>query len=167
MIADDGEAIDEFERDFATYGAPLERPWLTSWVFDGQAALAPRRPELLGDQTDALWADLRSWVVWASATFRLVRWFPPCWPQHPALVEELLALWSCWQALWLPSIDPGAPIGFLRELDWSIGRVERLWKVPCDVDGHKPQPDPILGADGTPQLHHWWSNPNYLQGDQP
>ena len=161
-------ALAEFERDFdATYGAPPAPPWHTPLYFDGQAALAPRRPDLLGDQTAALWTDLTAWVVWATLTFRLTRWFPPCWPQHPALVEELLALWGTWQAAWIPAIDPTAPTGFLRELDAALGRVERLWKPPCTGDSHKDQPEPLLGADGTPTLHHWWSNPNYLQGEAP
>ena len=76
-------------------------------------------------------------------------------------------MWSVWQAVWLPATDPTAPIGFLRELDGTLGRVERLWKPPCTVDAHRDQPDPILGADGTPILHHWWSNPDYPQGHQP
>jgi hypothetical protein len=155
-----------FEHDF-TYGALMHQPWLSPVAFDGHAALAPRRLEVLGDQTDAFWEDLVTWVVWAQHTFRLTRWFPPCWPKHPALVEELVALWGLWQAVWLPSTDASAPIGFLRDLDYSISRVERLWKPPCTVDAHKEQPETDLGADGTPGLHHWWSNPNYMRGARP
>ena len=154
-----------FEHDFE-YGTMIHGPWLTPAMFDGGAPLAPRRPELVGDQADALWEDLATWVVWAQVTFRISRWFPPCWPRHPALVEELLALWGLWQAVWLPATDPAAPVGFLRELECSIGRVERLWKPPCTVDGHTDQTEPHVGADGTPGLHHWWSNPSYRQGEQ-
>jgi hypothetical protein len=151
-----------FEREFVDYDlAPLEHPWATSWAFDGTAAMAPRRPEVLGDTVDVFWGDLTTWVVWLQATFKAARWFPPCWPQHPALVEELLGLWFAWQHAWLPSADPNAPIGWVRELGWALDRVERLWKVPCGSDGHRDQPDPVLGADGIPALHHWWSNPNY------
>jgi hypothetical protein len=149
------------EEDLHAYGLGRVRPWSSPPVFDGQMAYAPRRPEVLGDSVDAWWADLSSWASWTITTFRLTRVFPPCWPQHPALVEELMALWMHWQAVWLPATDATAPVGFLRELEWSIGRVERLWKTSCSPDAHTaPAPVPA-GSAGTPDLHDWWSNPNY------
>lgn len=153
----------ELEADFYSYGATPTRPWVSAAVFDGQMAISPRRPELLGDSVDGWWTDLDTWAVWAIGTWRLARWFPPCWPEHPALVEELMALWLHWQACWLPSIDPQAPVGFLRELEWSLGRVERLWKPSCTPDTHRPAPQAVAAAVGTPELHRWWSNPNYIE----
>ena len=159
MSGDD--ELDAFEREFHDYGTPPAALWLSPWVFDGHPPLAPRRPELVGDQTDALWTDLATWARWAITTFRLTGWFPPCWPQHPALVEELLALWWHWQTVWLPGTDGTAPVSFLRELEWALGRCERLWKPPCTTDRHKPQPDPTADAHGTPSWRQWWSNPGY------
>ena len=146
------------------YGQPRPKAWLTFPPFDGEMPVAPRRPELLDPTATAnWWHDLTTWTVWAIRTFRLGRTFPPCWPQHPALVEELTALWLFWQGVWLPALDPGQPINFLQHLDWSLCRVERWWKVPCTTDGHKQQEPVIVGAQGLPDLHRWWGNPDYRQ----
>ena len=155
--------------EIRAYGGLRARPWISPPVFDGQNAIAPRRPELLGDRVDDWWHDLSTWSTWTIGTFRLVRWFPPCWPQHPALVEELMALWLHWQAVWLPATDATAPISFLRELEWSLNRIDRLWKPPCTTDAHKPQPAIAYGpgADATPDLHRWWSNDTYNTEEQP
>ena len=46
---------------------------------------------------------------------------------------------------------------------WSLGRVERWWKVPCTTDGHKQQEPVVVDAQGPPDLHRWWGNPDYRQ----
>jgi hypothetical protein len=155
--------LSELEEDFRRYGVRDQRPWASPVVFDGQMAYTPRRPELLGDGVDAWWADLTSWVEWAVPTFRLARLIPPCWPQHPALVEELMALWLFWQAVWLPATDATAPIGFLRELEFAHARIERLYKPSCNPGEHTSPAPVVLRTTGTPDLHRWWSNPNYTE----
>ena len=38
------------------------------------------------------WRDLAQWVSWFVAQYHLARQVPYCWPQHPGLVDELIAL---------------------------------------------------------------------------
>ena len=100
-----------------TYGQPGPSPWLTAAMWDGSLPLAVRRPELLADgdpdgEFARWWHDLRSWSVWMVRTFHLSRTFPPCWPQHPQLVEEMAALWMRWQD-GLAGTEAAAPLLFL------------------------------------------------------
>lgn len=89
------------------------------------------------------------------------RTFPPCWPQHPALFEEMAALWAFWQD-GLTGVDASRPVQFLDQLARSIDRCQRYWKVPCDPQTHKPATGPARGAGaGHPDLHRWWGNDNY------
>lgn len=154
----------------AEYGQPSPPAWASKRLWPGEMALAPRRPESLDkDSLAAWWHDLKSWSTWAIRTFRLSRTFPPCWPQHPALVEELMALWLAWQSAWLPAKEPTGPAQFLQLLDFSVARCARLWQVPCDPAGpHKTPPSVVVGADGQPDLTRWWGNDNYnTQGARP
>ena len=55
------------------------------------------------------------WVHWLATQYILTpRTIPPCWHQHPALVEALLALRTAWLAAFAPNARPDAP------LDWHI-----------------------------------------------
>lgn len=139
-----------------TFGA-IEYPWRTPAPFDGPQSPAPRRPELLGDMEDAWWADVRAWTEWAIATFRLSRWFPPCWPRHRALVEEAQALWLLWCEAWMPGIAPSMPTQFLYHLSIALGRVDTYWQIPCTPDTHS-EPTPIRpSAPIRPATSDWWS----------
>lgn len=154
---DDIDADDNGPR----YGQPGADLWFTSPMFDGGIPLMPRRPEITGDSLDALMADLTAWVEWLVATFRLHPQIPSCWLRHPALIEELQALWFLWQHCWLPAADPTMPVSFLRELDWSLGRIDRHWKVPCDTDTHKEPQAPPYRSTGTASWRAWWSHPGF------
>ena len=150
----------------AEYAPRREPAWVSSRSWAGEMALAVRRPESLVDtDLDAWWHDLKSWATWAIGSFRLARTFPPCWPQHAALVEELMALWMLWQSGWLPAKEPSSASQFLQQLDLSMSRCGRLWQVSCDPAGpHKNSPDAVAGAEGEPLLHRWWGNDYYIEG---
>jgi hypothetical protein len=148
------------------YGQDDGDLWFSPWEFDGKEPMLPRRPEMTGDGCDALVADLTSWVEWFVTTFRVQSKIPPCWVRHPALVEELLALFFLWQHCWIPAADPSLPVAFLRELDWALGRIERHWKVSCDATEHRP-PQPIdFASTGVPQWQAWWANPEFNESDR-
>ena len=159
---------DRRRSDGADSGPPDGRvPFRSAITVPGLAPVAPQRPECLGaDDLDDWWDDVRSWVGWLVPTFRLAARFPPCWPQHPALVEELAALWLVWQRAWLPGNEPAGPADFLRELDLSLSRVDRWWRVPCTTDSHHPQPPVPGGAVGQPTWRAWWSDPEFGDADR-
>lgn len=59
----------------------------------------PEKPPADGDDTgiDATelrrrWGDLDKWVSWFVDRYHLATQVPDCWPEHPALVDELTAL---------------------------------------------------------------------------
>jgi hypothetical protein len=136
-------------------------PWRSAPGYDGVIAPAPRRAELLGDAETAWWDDVAAWADWAIRTFRLTRWFPPCWRRHSALVEEMQALWLLWCVAWLPGVDPGAPVGFLHNLDLALGRIEHRWQIPCSADDHT-EPTPTKPSKPVrPITDQWWSNPAF------
>lgn len=166
---EDGSFDTPIDDELAAEYAPAREPaWVSSPGWPGEMALAMRRPEILRDTAlDAWWHDLKSWATWAIETFRLSRTFPPCWPQHPALVEELMALWMLWQSGWLPAREPSSPAQFLQQLDMAISRCSRLWQVSCDAAGpHKNSPAAVVGAEGEPELHRWWGNDTYRKEQQ-
>ncbi|MFG1928932.1 hypothetical protein [Cryptosporangium sp. NPDC048952] len=64
------------------------------------------------------WAELVDWVVWLHDRYELSveERLPPCWPQHPGLVEELAAL-KLWRTD-IYSADGGGQ---------AIGQAARYW----------------------------------------
>ena len=147
------------------YGAPEPSPWYSSWEHDGRETLVPRRPEITGDSVDALMSDLTSWVEWLVVTYRIQARIPPCWIRHGALREELLALFFLWQDCWLPAKDPHLPVAFLREFDYSLSRIERYWKVPCDASTHKQPTDIAFVSNGAASWTTWWANDEFGDTD--
>jgi hypothetical protein len=163
---DDYLDVDSDDDGGPRYGQPGADLWFSPPMFDGGVPLMPRRPEVTGDGVDALVADLTAWVEWLVATFRLHAKIPRCWVRHPALVEELQALWFLWQHCWLPAADPTMPVAFLRELDASLSRIERHWKVPCDANEHKEPKTPSFRSSGVPVWRAWWSHPDFNDDDR-
>ena len=47
--------------------------------------------QLAADELRRHWADLGDWVSWFVDRYHLADDVPPCWPRHPALVDELIA----------------------------------------------------------------------------
>jgi len=78
-------------------------PWWWGWAPERPGALAsdgeePGPAEVDLDQLPSgelrrHWADLGNWVSWFVDRYHLADVVPPCWPRHPALVDELIALW--------------------------------------------------------------------------
>lgn len=156
--------LDVEDPDLYEYGERSEPAWLTATHVDAERIVTPRRPETLSDSNRAaLFHDLESWTAWLLSTFRVGRWIPNCWPQHPALVEELMALWLAWQPAWQSADDNHQPAIWLHTLDASLSRIDRLWKAPCKPGDHKEPSDVDASSVGTPALHRWWGNPNYQE----
>jgi len=95
-------------------------PWWWGWAPERPGALAsdgeqPGRAEVDLDQLPSgelrrHWADLGNWVSWFVDRYHLADVVPPCWPRHPALVDELIALWYYHQDVTRPLVsDPAGP----------------------------------------------------------
>lgn len=82
-------------------------------------------------------AHLAAWVPWLVDTYRLHETIPPCWPEHPQLVEELTASWLMWRDAWLTPTSPSAPATWHIALANMIGRLKSLWPVACMSGRHK------------------------------
>lgn len=143
-----------------TFGHP-DAWWLSAPAGDAAGpSPSPRRPELLDDAEAAWWADIAAWADWAIATFRLAKWLPPCWPRHPALVEEVQALWLLWCDAWMSGEEPTAPIGFLAQLGYALGRIETLWQIPCTASDHTEPTAVRASQRHRPVTTRFWSNPD-------
>ncbi|MGW4593258.1 hypothetical protein ACWEKJ_38575 [Amycolatopsis thermoflava] len=99
------------------------------------------------------WNRLHEWVRWLAAQFRLTALLPPCWPQHPVLVEELTALYLAWDGAWKSSAPPEAPSAFLERLDRARVRwADTNWGIPRCDGSHEP------GGLDAPELYRAWND---------
>lgn len=105
---------------------------------DGPVAAAPDTRTLDTEQTQQLLADLVDWVSWLTATFRLDADLPRCYPRHPDLTEELLALRAARAAAYTTAAPPGAGLLWLQELDRARGRWQRWNNSRCTLGTHDP-----------------------------
>lgn len=91
---------------------------------------------------DELWRLLTDWVTWIRGRYPLARKIPPCWADHPELVEELTALWLAWQHAYE---DRDAPLTAAVDWHdrWLPGVLYRLehgtFALDC-ANEHRPRP---------------------------
>ena len=82
-------------------------------------------------QKKRLWGQLREWVDWVNGRYFSTSWesIRPCWFRHPAVVEELTALWAAWEAAYRAPDDGGE--GFSDAALWWHEKLHtvvlRLW----------------------------------------
>lgn len=84
---------------------------------------------------------LTSWVYWLIQRYNLDhKLIPPCWSQHGALVEELSALRTLWEASYVEDAAPSSPTAFHRDLDLTLRRL-REWtsRLGCSRTEHRPE----------------------------
>ncbi|WP_329484246.1 hypothetical protein OG555_19045 [Kribbella sp. NBC_01484] len=84
---------------------------------------------------------LTSWADWIIDRYNLDhKLIPPCWPEHGALVEELSALRTLWEASYLEDANPSGPLAFHRDLDFALRRL-REWtsRLGCSRTEHRPE----------------------------
>ena len=77
--------------------------------------------------------ELSLWVGWLRSRYPLARKVPPCWPEHPELVEELTALWLAWQYAYE---ERDAPLTAAADWHdrWLPGVLHRLEHGPFAID---------------------------------
>lgn len=84
--------------------------------------------------------DLTTWLEWANPTLIVPRstsryGIPQCWPRHPGVVEELLALHAAWLAAYAEGPNDTMIAWHDRWLDSSVNRVLKTYTLSqCDLD---------------------------------
>jgi len=89
-------------------------PWWWGWAPERPGALEERRSDdidhaeddvaLSAEELRRCWTELHVWVSWFVDRYHLADELPPCWPRHPALVDELNALWHYHQEVTRPFV---------------------------------------------------------------
>lgn len=98
-------------------------------------------PRLDHDAALAAWHGLDSWIRWCVRRYGLDhRIIPPCWYQHGALVEELSALRTGWQAAHSPTAPGNAPLEWHALFAMTRQRLQEwVARSGCRPDEHRDQ----------------------------
>jgi hypothetical protein len=138
-VSDDDPLVDAVRRDLDTPAAPtgIQAPVrVVCW------------PRLTLEQTDHALRVLSGWVEWLVSRYSLDhRTIPPCWHQHGALVEELSALRTLWQACYNSDASLADPANFHQHLNLALMRL-RDWATRRDCKpGHHRDDQPPVWQD--------------------
>ena len=88
-------------------------------------------------------AELDNWVSWLRHRYPLAKKVPPCWAEHPEVVEEVTALWLAWQAAYQDT-DSSLTTAADWHDRWLPGLLHRLEHGPHAINCstiHQPRPD--------------------------
>jgi len=82
-----------------------------------------------------------TWIRWCVRRYRLDhRTIPPCWYRHGALVEELSALCTGWQAAHTPTAPGNAPLEWHAHFAATRQRLgDWVARSGCRPDEHRDQ----------------------------
>lgn len=97
------------------------------------------------DQARVLAEELRDWVDWLIARYRLTN-IPPCWFEHGDFVEELTALMVAWKAAYNPKVHLPNDNPIAWHDRWFRPCMERLKAASC-VTEHRPTKAAPLATD--------------------
>lgn len=88
---------------------------------------------------ELLLEDLDVWVTWLVERYRLDhRVVPPCWTQHPELIEELSALQLAWQGAFSTSAVSDAPLNWHERFASARLRIgDWVSRTGCRPDAHR------------------------------
>lgn len=85
---------------------------------------------------------------WLRGRYPLANKIPPCWSEHPEIVEELTALWLAWEQAYRQRDAPLTAAADWHDR-WLPGVLHRLEHGPFSLDcvrGHQPRPDTSYGS---------------------
>lgn len=115
-------------------------------------ALDPARVEADQKRLDARMLKLRRWLQWAHPRLfvpSLPDPLPQCWPNHPGVVEELLALYAAWSAAYAGKEPGEAAIAWHDR--WLHPCLHRIWTVyglnSCAREGRHEDRPTVATAD--------------------
>jgi len=82
---------------------------------------------------------LDAWLRWFVPRYNLTSLVPPCWTQHPPMVEELSALYAAWRGAYSdPAANPDAGLTWHEQLDRWRARWANWNPDNCNVNVHRP-----------------------------
>ena len=119
-----------------------------------------RWPSLNSDAAHDAWHDLDAWTRWCVTRYGLDhRTIPPCWYRHGALVEELSALASGWQAAHCTTAPASGPLEWHSHFTAARTRLtDWVARCGCRPDQHRDQHLPTWvaepDADFLAHVHH-------------
>ena len=92
------------------------------------------------------WDQLREWTTWLISRYRLVLEdrIPPCWPEHPELIEELWALRAWRIEAYSPEGNGQSAVYWHQALVTFLGHVSAWWAGGCRA-GHTETETEIYG----------------------
>lgn len=129
---------------------------------DRQARLREWHAMSEPERRDA-WHELLIWVTWLHDRYELSleERLPPCWPQHPGLIEELRAL-KAWRDEIYTARDPSGQAAryWHAELRQTINAATTFYAAGCRA-GHRGA---TLLASATPELRRRWHLADPLAG---
>lgn len=109
------------------------------------------------------WEQLLTWVTWLHDRYELSieERLPPCWPRHPGLIEELLAL-KAWREEIYTAREPSGQAAryWHAELRQTIAAAVTFYAAGCRA-GHRGAT--ILASD-SPELQQRWAEADPLAG---
>lgn len=101
----------------------------------------------------AAWQRLDDWVSWLVATYKLTSIIPTCWPEHPALREELIGLRVAWAGAWTSGSSHEAIVVWHEKLFHARARMlDGNWGSPR-CNGHHDDTGVELA-----EAYHVWSD---------
>ncbi|MGW0507046.1 hypothetical protein [Micromonospora sp. NPDC003241] len=106
--------------------------------------------ELDSDAATELWAWLITWTGWLVDRYGLAQDLGPCWPAHPALVEELTAVCVAWHHAYSRKADPDAPLRWHEALHRARQRWQQWDYTRCRHGQHSPANPETVWADSYP-----------------
>ncbi|WP_052226537.1 hypothetical protein [Microbacterium mangrovi] len=93
--------------------------------------------DLDGKDARKTWDDLRQWVEWVTTRYDIPEVIvPTCWWRHGALVEELSALRTAWEAAFDPTDAGFGPIGWHERFAIARPRLKAAYPGSC-INGHR------------------------------
>jgi len=94
------------------------------------------------------WADLAGWVVWLVARYDLGDEIPACWWDHPAILEELTALWAAWLLTYQHADStPDKPLAWHKDFGEARTRIKGWDRLGCARGTHRATEEPPWAFD--------------------
>lgn len=139
VVAEQSGALEVLEQAVVDAATKPGRP-APAGASDAQITGYSARASSTEDHAQAV-KDLTAWLEWANPVLIVPRsssraGIPPCWPRHPGVVEELLALHGAWLAAYTEGPNDAMIAWHDRWIESCVSRVLKTYTLSeCDREG--------------------------------